>query len=102
MYRGGLVLKAHIVLYPSTLGLKVIKKKRNCGQFRGLLFSDTSHKSLYAQCTPAKNPTPSTTIVRTSGYSQDAMPGPKYRGTSLIRNSTLLRPYSRTMQRALW
>jgi len=27
---------------------------------------------------------------------------PSYRGTSLIRNSALLGPYSRTMHRALW
>jgi len=29
-------------------------------------------------------------------------PGLSYRGTSLIRNSTHLGPYSRTMPRALW
>jgi len=28
-FRGGLVLKAHILLYHSTLGLRVIKKKKN-------------------------------------------------------------------------
>ena len=34
----------------------------------------------------------------------DAAPveGPECRGTSLIRNSALLGPYSRTLHRALW
>ena len=30
-FRGGLVFKAHRLLYHSTLGLRVIKKKRRCG-----------------------------------------------------------------------
>ena len=30
-FRGGLVVKAHKLLYHSTLGLRVIKKKQKCG-----------------------------------------------------------------------
>jgi len=30
LHRGGLVLKAHRLLYHSTLGLRVIKKKKTC------------------------------------------------------------------------
>jgi len=30
-FRGGLVFKAHRLLYHSTLGLRVIKKKKGCG-----------------------------------------------------------------------
>ena len=35
-FRGGLVFKAHILLYHSTLGLSVTKKKKKAGPFRGL------------------------------------------------------------------
>ena len=57
-FRGVLVFKAHRLLYHSTLGLRVIKKKK---KFSVL-----------------------------------------YRGTSLIRNSLPLGPYSRPVPRALW
>jgi len=39
-FRGGLVFKAHRLVYPSTLGLRVIKKKKKfgvLGAHRGLL-----------------------------------------------------------------
>jgi len=34
-FRGGLVFKAHSLLYHSTLGLRVIKKKKSDGVIRG-------------------------------------------------------------------
>ena len=40
---------------------------------------------------------PSTVSICWQGYALDT-----YRGTSLIRNSPLLGPYSRTKPRALW
>ena len=40
--------------------------------------------------------------IRHSNESRPTMRGTLYRGTSLIRNSALLGPYSRTMPRAPW
>ena len=42
--------------------------------------------------------------VKMSDHSRwfDAVDDERYRGTSLIRNSAPLGPYSRTMPRALW
>jgi len=34
-FRGGLVFNAHRLLYPSTLGLRVIKKKRRSTNWEG-------------------------------------------------------------------
>ena len=35
-FRGGLVFKAHRLLYHSTLGLRLIKKKKKCGWAKAL------------------------------------------------------------------
>ena len=40
--------------------------------------------------------------VAREGVTRNKKHGPSYRGTSLIRNSAPLGPYSRTMPRALW
>jgi len=77
-FRGGLVFKAHRLLYHSTLGLRVTKKKK----FRA--FTNSSRRF-----------TLNSGIVR-SVCSNLCM------GTSLIRNCFLLGPYSRPMHRALW
>ena len=69
-FRGGLVFKAHRLVYHSTLGSRVIKKKQ---------------RSFLVWLTP-------------SGSENMRM----YRGTSLIRNTPLLGPYSRTIPRVLW
>ena len=79
-FRGGLVLKAHRLLYHSTLGLRVIKKKKTHG--------DDSLAQLHsAPCTRTDRP-----IIYVHA---------SYRGTSLIRNTPLLGPYSRTVPRVL-
>ena len=60
-------------VYHSTLGLRVIQKKRRRRRLPG---------------SAARGLSPPNTCA--------------YRGTSLIRNSASLGPYSRTMHRALW
>ena len=72
-FRRGLVFKAHRLLYHSTLGWRVIKKKKT----RATRPSDVRRGLL-------------------------ARMGGVYRGTSLIRNSPPLGPCSRPMPRALW
>ena len=85
--RGGLVFKAHRLLYHSTLGLRVIKKKKKARGlplgFRGYGFG----LDVLAAFSGTRSPR--------SGASL-------YRGTSLIRNCPPLGPYSRTMPKALW
>jgi len=63
-FRGGLIFKAHRLLYHSTPGLRVIKKKKRT-------WSQTRNESLSAA-----------TFGTTSLHR-----GLGYRGTSLIRNS---------------
>ena len=72
-FRGGLVFKAHRLVYHSTLGLRVIKKKNILPTFSPALAE----------------------MVLSMGRGM-------YMGTSLIRNRAALGPYSRTILRALW
>ena len=66
-FRGGLVFKAHRLLHHATLVLRVTKKKKKGGG------------------------------VVQDGREARVGVRRRYRGTSLIRNSALLGPYSRTM-----
>ena len=84
------------------------------GVTRALLFFFITVKPRVEGCTksmrlkyePASEPNrPSLSIVAGTICSDPERGGYKvdqYRGTSLIRNSPLLGPYSRTMPRALW
>ena len=84
-FRGGLVFKAHRLLYRSTPGSIVIQKKKR-------------HVTLRIVGQPERGRARALTRVgRACGqfYICDC------RGTSLIRNSTPLGPYSRTMPMAL-
>jgi len=75
-FPGGLVFKAHRRVHYSTLGLRVIKKKKK-------------------KSTPAHDGGCIILLARHAGAR-------RYRGTSLIRNNSLLETYSRTMSRAIW
>ena len=68
--RGGLVFKAHRLLHHPTLGSSVIKKEKKMG--------------------------PTRTCIRKRKLTHPDVVLKVYRGTSLIRNSLLLGPYSRT------
>ena len=75
-FRGGLVFKAHRLLYHPTLGSRVIKKKK---KYLEILEEEKEHViAVPARTMPQR--------IRT--------PNP-YRGTSLIRNSA---PLGRTLQ----
>ena len=76
---GGLVFKAHRLVYHSTLGWRVITKQKKKG---GMGAGNASGMGVNA-------------------FSETPALG-RYRGTPLIRNSAPLGPYSRTMPRALW
>jgi hypothetical protein len=79
-FRGGPASESHTLLYYSTLGSRVIKKKNKAGVGRfGEVFGGVS------------------VVVACLGIG--AQPYRGYRGTSLIRNSPLLGPYSRTIPR---
>ena len=66
---------AHRLLYHSTIGLSVIKKKET-----------QRHR-------------PSTAVISASSARPEFA---AYRGTSLIRNTPFLGPYSRSVPRVLW
>ena len=78
-FRGGLEFKPHRLLYHSTLGLRVRKKK-----------TKTPIASQNAVFVTTRNPAKRD---RASHF---------YRGTSIIRDSAPLGAYSRTMPRTLW
>ena len=70
---------------PSTLGLRVIKTAEN---------SEVEGSVCICEDRVLDGPASGKRAPRVTAY--------KYRGTSLIRNSAPLGPYSRTMSRALW
>ena len=76
-FREGLVFKAHILLYHSTLGLRVIKK-------------------VEPPAPPFSGESSDTGAAAPAGRVM------VYRGTSPIRKRTPLGPYRRTIPRALW
>jgi len=78
-FRGGLVFKADRLLYHSTLGLRVIKKKKK--RSTSMAGGPSSHQQSHGRSFPRKI---------------------RYRVTSLIRKRADLGPYSRAMSRALW
>ena len=128
-FRGGLVFKAHRLLYHSTLGLRVIKMKKDYRptplvHLRGrLLHYLSSSSSLtsnllksYQLLTTHRSPSmggvaaggePPLSRVAHSlnhcfrGWGRTPLSGWSYRGTSLIRNRRPPGPYSRTVPRAL-
>ena len=79
-FRGGFVLKAHRLVYHSTLGWRVMTTKKKSPSFRNRFRAKMKYLKAF----------------------EHQFSEPEYRGTSLIRNILLLGPYSTTMLRALW
>jgi len=62
-FRGGLVFKAHRLFYHSTLGLRVIKKKRRRLGVRGLVLTCTEVKFAATEC-----PSSPITCIKVQGW----------------------------------
>jgi len=101
-FRGGLVFEAHRLLYHSTLGLRVVQKKKkltNSHHTRTLqlILEEGSASVREILIWRPDGLVPPLYLAHSGRVGQ-----PNYMGTSLIRKRTSLGPYRRPMPRDLW
>ena len=108
-FRGGLVCKAHRPVCHSTLGLRVMKKKKRSScppscttsALSSRPYTERLNSQPYYRCQMRRLQTFARAHWGVGGEGFQTL-NAQYRGTSLIRNTPLLGPYSRTIPRVVW